>query len=102
MGYLSKALVTGGLVILTGPLCLLAVAQTYVDVEAERAAASSGASRGASGRGFRGGATGAGVCGPALPMMSLRWASFSLLFVVVRWILPENMFQALAFFRTQR
>jgi tol-pal system protein YbgF len=36
----SKALVAGGLVILTGPLCLQALAQDYVDVEAERRAAS--------------------------------------------------------------
>ena len=42
MQYLSRALVTGGLVILTGPFCLLASGQTYVDVEAERAAAASG------------------------------------------------------------
>jgi tol-pal system protein YbgF len=34
-----KLQVTCGLVILTGPLCLMASAQTYVDVEAERAAA---------------------------------------------------------------
>lgn len=32
-------LVTSGLVILTGPLCLMACAQNYVDLEAERAAA---------------------------------------------------------------
>jgi tol-pal system protein YbgF len=44
MRYLSKALVTGGLVILTGPLCLVALAQSYVDVEAERAAAGTGQS----------------------------------------------------------
>ena len=37
MQYISKALVTGGLVIMTSPLCLLASAQSYVDVEAERA-----------------------------------------------------------------
>jgi tol-pal system protein YbgF len=36
---LSKALVASGLVILTGPLCLLVSAQSYVDLEAERAAA---------------------------------------------------------------
>ena len=46
MRYLSKALVTGGLVILTGPLCLVATAQSYVDVEAERAAARSDQSAG--------------------------------------------------------
>jgi tol-pal system protein YbgF len=34
-----KMRVTCGLVILTGPLCLMASAQTYVDLEAERAAA---------------------------------------------------------------
>jgi len=35
----SKTLVACGLVILTGPLCFTTAAQTYVDVEAERAAA---------------------------------------------------------------
>jgi tol-pal system protein YbgF len=35
----SKTLVACGLVILTGPLCFMTSAQTYVDVEAERAAA---------------------------------------------------------------
>jgi tol-pal system protein YbgF len=35
----SKTLVTCGLVILTGPLCFTTSAQSYVDVEAERAAA---------------------------------------------------------------
>jgi tol-pal system protein YbgF len=39
MHYISKALVAGGLVILTSPLCFMARAQDYVDVEAERAAA---------------------------------------------------------------
>jgi tol-pal system protein YbgF len=39
MQYISKALVAGGLVILTSPLCFMAQAQDYVDVEAERAAA---------------------------------------------------------------
>lgn len=39
MRSLSKLFVTGGLVIMTGPLCLLAHGQGYVDVEAERAAA---------------------------------------------------------------
>lgn len=39
MHYISKALVVGGLVILTSPLCIMAQAQDYVDVEAERAAA---------------------------------------------------------------
>ena len=39
MQAISKALVAGGLVILTGPLCFMAQAQDYVDVEAERAAA---------------------------------------------------------------
>jgi tol-pal system protein YbgF len=43
MQYISKALVAGGLVILTGPLCLMGHAQSYVDVEAERAAAQSSA-----------------------------------------------------------
>jgi tol-pal system protein YbgF len=37
MGYLSKLLVAGGLVALTGPLCFQAAAQDYIDVEAERA-----------------------------------------------------------------
>jgi tol-pal system protein YbgF len=36
---LVKAVATCGLVILTGPLCFMASAQGYVDVEAERAAA---------------------------------------------------------------
>lgn len=35
----SRSLAACGLVIMTGPLCLMACAQTYVDVEAERAAA---------------------------------------------------------------
>jgi len=39
MQYISKALVAGGLVIMTGPLCFNALAQDFVDVEAERAAA---------------------------------------------------------------
>lgn len=39
MQYISKALVAGGLVILTSPLCFTTLAQEYVDVEAERAAA---------------------------------------------------------------
>jgi tol-pal system protein YbgF len=39
MQYISKALVAGGLVMLTSPLCFMAQAQDYVDVEAERAAA---------------------------------------------------------------
>jgi tol-pal system protein YbgF len=39
MQYIGRALVAGGLVILTGPLCFMAQAQEYVDVEAERAAA---------------------------------------------------------------
>jgi len=38
MVNMSKVLVAGGLVILTGPLCLTASAQDYVDVEAENAA----------------------------------------------------------------
>lgn len=37
MRYISKTLVAGGLVILASPLCIMA--QDYVDVEAERAAA---------------------------------------------------------------
>jgi len=37
--FAAKAAVTCGLVILTGPLCFMASAQGYVDVEAERAAA---------------------------------------------------------------
>ena len=44
MQYISKALVAGGLVILTGPLCLMASAQSYVDLEAERAAAGNASS----------------------------------------------------------
>jgi tol-pal system protein YbgF len=36
---LQKVLAASGLVILTGPLCFTATAQTYVDLEAERAAA---------------------------------------------------------------
>jgi len=44
MQYLSKALVTGGLVMLTGPLCFMAQGQGYVDVEAERAAAAAAGS----------------------------------------------------------
>ena len=36
MANISKLLVAGGLVILTGPLCFLAQAQDYIDVEAER------------------------------------------------------------------
>ena len=39
MGYLSKVFVLGGLVVMTGPLSLMARAQSYIDVEAERAAA---------------------------------------------------------------
>ena len=35
----GKLLVTCGLVILTGPLCFMSLAQSYVDLEAERAAA---------------------------------------------------------------
>ncbi|MEJ2533617.1 MAG: tol-pal system protein YbgF [Halioglobus sp.] len=38
MSRSRKALLTCGLVIMTGPLCLLATGQDYVDVEAERAA----------------------------------------------------------------
>jgi tol-pal system protein YbgF len=41
MVNMSKVLVAGGLVILTGPLCLTAGAQDYVDVEAENAARAS-------------------------------------------------------------
>jgi tol-pal system protein YbgF len=44
MGYMSKALVAGGLVVLTGPLCLMAGAQDYVDVEGEQAAGAARAS----------------------------------------------------------
>ncbi len=40
MHKLSKLFAACGLVILTGPLCLTALAQDYVDVEAERAAQS--------------------------------------------------------------
>ena len=57
MGYLSKTLVASGLVILTGPFCLVATAQTYVDVEAERAAAKAGQPSGSS-------ATGAATAAP--------------------------------------
>ncbi|RLA45513.1 MAG: tol-pal system protein YbgF [Gammaproteobacteria bacterium] len=39
MQSINKAFVVCGLVILTGPLCIMARAQDYVDVEAERAAA---------------------------------------------------------------
>ena len=39
MQYISKVLVASGLVVMTSPLCFLAQAQDYVDVEAERAAA---------------------------------------------------------------
>ena len=39
MRAISKLFAAGGLVILTGPLCMLAHGQGYVDVEAERAAA---------------------------------------------------------------
>tara|TARA_R110002110_G_scaffold415847_1_gene657740 strand:- start:1531 stop:2436 length:906 start_codon:yes stop_codon:yes gene_type:complete len=40
MQFISKALVASGLVILTGPLCFMAQAQDYIDVEAERQAQS--------------------------------------------------------------
>jgi tol-pal system protein YbgF len=43
MQYLSKALLASGLVLMTGPLSLVAQAQDYVDVEAERAATASSA-----------------------------------------------------------
>jgi tol-pal system protein YbgF len=44
MHYISKTLVAGGLVILTGPFCLTAQAQQgYVDLEAEQAAAAAAA-----------------------------------------------------------
>jgi tol-pal system protein YbgF len=39
MQYISKVLVASGLVVMTSPLCFIAQAQDYVDVEAERAAA---------------------------------------------------------------
>ena len=42
MGYLSKVFVLGGLVVMTGPLSLMARAQSYIDVEAERAAQRTG------------------------------------------------------------
>lgn len=42
MGYLSKVFVIGGLVVMTGPLSLMARAQSYIDVEAERAAQRTG------------------------------------------------------------
>ena len=38
MGFISRALVAGGLVVVTGPLCFMATAQEYVDVEGEKAA----------------------------------------------------------------
>ena len=38
MGTLQNTLLAGGLVIVTSPLCFIASAQNYVDVEAERAA----------------------------------------------------------------
>ena len=41
---MSKLLVASGLVILTGPLCFMAQAQDYVDVEAERAGRSTSGS----------------------------------------------------------
>lgn len=41
MEFSRKALLASGLVILTGPFCYLSLAQDYVDVEAERAAAAS-------------------------------------------------------------
>ena len=37
--FVRKTLLACGLVILTGPLCFTSLAQTYVDLEAERAAA---------------------------------------------------------------
>lgn len=43
MADMSKLLVAGGLVIMTGPLCFMAQAQDYVDVEAERAGRTSAA-----------------------------------------------------------
>ena len=47
MQYISRVLVAGGLVMLTGPLCFTAQAQDYVDVEAERAAAAASGISGA-------------------------------------------------------
>jgi tol-pal system protein YbgF len=44
MQIVSKVLAASGLVILTGPLCFMAQAQGYVDVEAERAAAAAAGS----------------------------------------------------------
>ena len=41
MQYMSKMLVASGLAFMAGPFCLKAMAQGYVDVEAERAAAKS-------------------------------------------------------------
>lgn len=41
MADMSKLLVASGLVFLTGPLCFMAQAQDYVDVEAERAGSTS-------------------------------------------------------------
>ncbi|MEM1112310.1 MAG: tol-pal system protein YbgF [Pseudomonadota bacterium] len=38
MQVLKNALLTGGLVLVTGPLCMVSQAQDYIDVEAERAA----------------------------------------------------------------
>ena len=43
MGYLDKLLVAGGLVVMTGPLCIGIAAQDYVDLEAERAATAAAA-----------------------------------------------------------
>ena len=43
MRYISKALVASGLVILTGPLCFMAQAQDYVDVERNGEAANNAA-----------------------------------------------------------
>ena len=39
MGFISKALVASGLVVVTGPLSFMAAAQDYVDVEGEKAKA---------------------------------------------------------------
>ena len=43
MGFISKALVASGLVVVTGPFSFMATAQEYVDVEGEKEKASGAA-----------------------------------------------------------
>ncbi len=59
--FVSKTLLACGLVILTGPLCFTTLAQTYVDLEAERAAAE------AAGRSTRSSGPNANASAPADP-----------------------------------